>query len=161
MQTVLVAAAALIDPDGRVLLGERPAGKMMSGMWEFPGGKVEAGELPDAALLRELKEELGIILPAGHLLPLSFVSHRYLKAEMAENTPAIRYEPAQQCSYHRELEKEFHLLMLLYAARRWEGIPEGCEGQRLQWKRPQEMAALPMPPADKPLIAVLRDYLAT
>ncbi len=162
MQTVFVAAAALIDADGRVLLTRRPQGKMMSGMWEFPGGKIESEELPEAALLRELEEELGISVIRGHPLPLSFVSHRYLCADSdADDIPAVRYEEANACSYHKELKQEFHLLMLLYAVRRWDGIPEGCEGQGLAWKRPQEMYSLPMPPADKPLIATLCDYVGS
>ena len=132
MKTVLVAAVALIDPDGRVLLARRPEGRRMAGLWEFPGGKVEAGETPEAALIRELDEELGIETWDSCLAPLTFASHSY---------------------------KDFHLLMPLYACRRWQGIPRGREGQTLKWVRPRDMGALPMPPADRPLIPVLRDWL--
>ncbi len=132
MKTVLVAAVALIDPDGRVLLSQRPEGKTMAGLWEFPGGKVEAGETPEAALIRELHEELGIETWDSCLAPLTFASHSY---------------------------EDFHLLMPLFACRRWQGIPQGREGQALKWVRPREMVGLPMPPADRPLIPVLRDWL--
>ncbi len=130
---LLVVAAALVDADGRVLLAQRPAGKAMAGLWEFPGGKVDAGETPENALMRELKEELGITLCPTCFAPLTFVSHAYEK---------------------------FHLLMLLYVAHRWQGIATPREGQVLSWKRPADMRALPMPPADIPLVAALRDYLA-
>jgi 8-oxo-dGTP diphosphatase len=130
MKTVLVSAAALIDVDGRVLLCQRPEGKMMAGLWEFPGGKVEPGETPEQALIREMKEELGIKLCDHCFAPLTFVSHRY---------------------------ETFHLLMMLYVARRWESIPQPLEGQKLCWKRPLEMQSLPMPPADLPLVAALID----
>ena len=133
MKTVLVAAVALVDADGRVLLNQRPEGKHLAGMWEYPGGKVEPGELPEAALRREIREELGVELCARCFAPLGFVSHAY---------------------------EQFHLLMLLYVAHRWEGIPQGKEGQALTWKRPAEMRAMPMPPADIPLIHVLEEYLA-
>ncbi|MFN6979604.1 MAG: (deoxy)nucleoside triphosphate pyrophosphohydrolase [Gemmobacter sp.] len=129
---VLVAAAALIDPDGRVLLAQRPEGKAMAGLWEFPGGKVEAGETPEAALIRELREELGIDTWSSCLAPLSFASHAYA---------------------------DFHLLMPLFACRRWEGTPRPREGQRLAWVRPAALRDYPMPPADLPLIPVLRDWL--
>jgi len=129
---VLVAAVALIDPDGRVLLAERPAGKTMAGLWEFPGGKVEAGEPPEACLIRELAEELGIDTWASCLAPLSFASHAY---------------------------PEFHLLMPLFACRKWQGVPAPREGQRLAWVRPAQLRDYPMPPADLPLIPVLRDWL--
>lgn len=132
MKTVLVSAIALIDADGRVLLAQRPEGKDMAGMWEFPGGKVEPGELPDAALRREIKEELNLDLCESCLHPLTFVSHEY---------------------------ERFHLLMLLYVCRNWEGIPQAMEGQKVGWYRPDQMRALPMPPADLPLISTLRDYL--
>jgi 8-oxo-dGTP diphosphatase len=132
VKTVLVSAVALIDADGRVLLTQRPPGKSMAGLWEFPGGKVEAGELPEAALAREMREELGIELCERCSAPLTFVSHAY---------------------------EDFHLLMLLYSCRKWEGIPHGAEGQQLTWKFPRDMAALPMPPADIPLVAALMDFL--
>jgi len=132
VKTVLVSAVALIDADGRVLLTQRPPGKSMAGLWEFPGGKVEAGEFPEAALAREMREELGIELCERCSAPLTFVSHAY---------------------------EDFHLLMLLYSCRKWEGIPHGAEGQQLTWKFPRDMAALPMPPADIPLVAALMDFL--
>ena len=130
MKTVLVSAVALFDADGRVLLTQRPEGKSMAGLWEFPGGKIEAGELPVAALAREMREELGIKICEPCSAPLTFVSHEYV---------------------------DFHLLMLLYVCRKWEGIPTALEGQKLAWKFPKEMAALPMPPADVPLVAALID----
>ena len=129
---VLVVAAALIDSDGRVLLAERPAGKSMAGLWEFPGGKVEAGERPEASLIRELREELGITVKEECLAPFAFASHAYEK---------------------------FHLLMPLYLCRRWEGIVQPQEGQRIVWVRPLDMANYPVPPADVPLVAQLRDFL--
>ncbi|MEQ8366879.1 MAG: (deoxy)nucleoside triphosphate pyrophosphohydrolase [Roseicyclus sp.] len=132
MSIVLVAAVALIDPDGRVLLAERPEGKSMAGLWEFPGGKVEPGETPEAALIRELYEELGIDTWASCLAPLTFASHAYEK---------------------------FHLLMPLFACRKWNGVPQSKEGQRLAWVRPQALRDYPMPPADIPLIPILRDWL--
>ena len=132
LKTVLVAACALIDADGRVLLAERPAGKSMAGLWEFPGGKVEAGERPEETLIRELAEELGIDVAASCLAPLTFASHSY---------------------------PDFHLLMPLYVCRKWSGIPMAREGQRLTWVRPARLAEFPMPPADAPLIATLRDLL--
>ncbi|MEM1343255.1 MAG: (deoxy)nucleoside triphosphate pyrophosphohydrolase [Pseudomonadota bacterium] len=131
---VLVAAVALIDPDGRVLLARRPAHKAMGGLWEFPGGKIEPGETPEAALIRELHEELGIGTWESCLAPLSFASHAYP-------------------------EQGFHLLMPLFACRKWQGIPQPNEGQELAWVRPMRLGDYPMPPADKPLIAVLRDWL--
>jgi 8-oxo-dGTP diphosphatase len=129
---VLVAAVALVDPDGRVLLAQRPPGKSMAGLWEFPGGKVNPGETPEAALIRELAEELGIDVTASCLAPLTFASHSY---------------------------PEFHLLMPLYACRKWSGIPTAREGQRLTWVPPARLGDYPMPPADAPLIALLRDLL--
>ena len=132
MKLVLVSAVALIDPDGRVLLAQRPAGKSMAGLWEFPGGKVEPGETPEAALIRELHEELGIETWQSCLAPLTFASHAYA---------------------------EFHLLMPLFACRRWTGVVQGREGQALAWVRPKNMRDYPMPPADLPLIATLRDWL--
>ena len=132
MKTILVSAIALIDADGRVLLAQRPEGKSLAGMWEFPGGKLEAGEAPDAALRREIMEELGLDICESCLHPLTFVSHDY---------------------------DDFRLLMLLYVCRNWEGIPQSREGQALMWRRPADMSALPMPPADVPLVAALRDYL--
>ncbi len=129
---VLVVAVALVDADGRVLLTQRPPGKKLAGMWEFPGGKVEANETPEAALLRELREELGLDISAACLAPFAFASHSY---------------------------DDFHLLMPLYVCRRWAGQPEGREGQALKWVRPVKMGELPMPPADVPLVAMLRDLL--
>ncbi len=129
---VLVVAAARIDADGRVLLAARPAGKSMAGLWEFPGGKVEPGEKPETSLIRELREELGITVKEECLAPFAFASHAYEK---------------------------FHLLMPLYLCRRWEGIVQPQEGQRVAWVRPKEMANYPVPPADVPLVAQLRDFL--
>ncbi|MGC2411274.1 MAG: (deoxy)nucleoside triphosphate pyrophosphohydrolase [Stellaceae bacterium] len=129
---VLVAAVALIDTDGRVLLAERPPGKHLAGMWEFPGGKVQPEETPEAALIRELAEELGIDVVASCLAPFTFASHAY---------------------------PEFHLLMPLYVCRKWSEIVSPREGQRLKWVRPQQLSDYPMPPADKPLVAMLRDLL--
>lgn len=131
-KVVLVAAVALIDPDGRVLLAQRPSGKSMAGLWEFPGGKVETGETPEAALIRELNEELGIDTWASCLAPLSFASHAY---------------------------EDFHLLMPLFACRKWQGIVTPREGQELAWVRPDRLRDYPMPPADLPLIPVLRELL--
>ena len=129
---VLVAAVALVDVDGRVLLAQRPEGKTMAGLWEFPGGKVADGETPEAALVRELREELALDIVESCLAPLTFASHAY---------------------------DEFHLFMPLFACRVWKGTPEPQEGQALKWVRPMDMAQLPMPPADIPLIALLRDFL--
>ena len=132
MKTVLVSAVALIDTDGRVLLAQRPEGKSMAGLWEFPGGKVESGETPERALIRELQEELGINTWQSCLAPLTFASHSY---------------------------DDFHLLMPLFACRKWEGIPTPQEGQSLEWARPNALKNYPMPPADIPLISILRDWL--
>ena len=129
---VLVAAVVLVDADGRVLLAQRPAGKAMAGLWEFPGGKVDPGETPEAALIRELAEELGIDVAASCLAPFTFASHAY---------------------------PEFHLLMPLYVCRKWTGIPSAREGQILAWVRPARLVEYKMPPADKPLVAMLRDLL--
>ena len=129
---VLVAAVALIDPDGRVLLAQRPEGKPLAGLWEFPGGKVHPGETPEAALIRELDEELGIDVVASCLAPFTFASHAY---------------------------PEFHLLMPLYVCRKWSGIVMAREGQQLKWVRPARLGEYPMPPAGKPLVAMLRDLL--
>ena len=132
MKIVLVSAVALIDVDGRVLLAQRPEGKSMAGLWEFPGGKVEPGETPEAALIRELHEELGIDTQESCLAPLTFASHAY---------------------------ESFHLLMPLFACRRWQGMVQGRENQELAWVRPNRLRDYPMPPADLPLIPVLRDWL--
>ena len=132
MKTVLVSAVALIDIDGRILLAQRPEGKSMAGLWEFPGGKVEQGETPEVALIRELEEELGINTWQSCLAPLSFASHSY---------------------------PDFHLLMPLFACRKWEGTPASREGQALKWVRANDLKNFPMPEADLPLIPVLRDLL--
>jgi 8-oxo-dGTP diphosphatase len=132
VKLILVAACALIDVDGRVLIAERPAGKPMAGLWEFPGGKVEVGERPEDALIRELKEELGITVSEPCLAPLTFASHTY---------------------------SDFHLLMPLYVCRRWEGIVTAKEGQRLAWVRPNRLKDYAMPPADLPLVAHLTTLL--
>jgi 8-oxo-dGTP diphosphatase len=132
MKLLLVAACALIDTDGRVLIAQRPLGKSMAGLWEFPGGKVEDGEAPEATLIRELKEELGIDTSASCLAPLTFASHAY---------------------------EDFHLLMPLYVCRRWQGIPRALEGQALKWVRPRDLRDYPMPPADLPLVPALTDLL--
>lgn len=129
---LLVVAAALIDVDGRVLMASRPPGKMMAGLWEFPGGKVHDGETPETALVRELAEELGIDVGESCLAPLAFASHDY---------------------------DTFHLLMPLYAVRQWQGAPVAREGQGLKWVRPSRLSQLPMPPADIPLVALLRDWV--
>jgi 8-oxo-dGTP diphosphatase len=125
VKLVLVTACALIDADGRVLLAQRPEGKSMAGLWEFPGGKIEAGERPENSLIRELKEELGIVVKEECLAPLTFASHLY---------------------------PDFHLLMPLYVCRRWEGFVDAKEGQKLKWVRPNALRDYPMPPADEPLI---------
>ena len=132
MKVVLVSAVALIDADGRVLLAQRPEGKSMAGLWEFPGGKVEPGETPEHALIRELREELGIDTWQSCLAPLTFASHSY---------------------------DEFHLLMPLFACRKWEGIVKAQEGQALKWVEAKNLRQYPMPPADIPLIPILRDWL--
>jgi len=132
VNVVLVAACALIDADGRVLIAERPAGRPMAGLWEFPGGKVDAGERPEQTLIRELKEELGIVVKEECLAPLTFASHTYA---------------------------DFHLLMPLYVCRRWEGMVSAQEGQRLAWVRPNRLKDYPMPPADIPLIPHLTALL--
>jgi 8-oxo-dGTP diphosphatase len=131
---VQVAAVALVDDVGRVLMAQRPAGKSFAGQWEFPGGKIESGETPEAALVRELAEELGIDVATAALEPLTFVSHAY---------------------------PDFHLLMLFYACRAWTGMPHGIEGQALVWDTVAALAHLPMPPADIPLLAALRQALDT
>ena len=135
---VLVSAVALIDRDGRVLLAQRPEGKAMAGLWEFPGGKIESGETPEAALIRELHEELGIDTAASCLAPLSFASHSYA---------ATKTHPA------------FHLVMMLFVCRRWQGRPQPIESGQLKWVRPQQLRDYPMPAADIPLIAALQDLL--
>ena len=132
MRTVLVAAAALVDGDGRVLIAQRPEGKQLAGLWEFPGGKVEEGETPEAALIRELREELGIEVTPACLAPFVFASHTY---------------------------ETFHLLMPLYLIRRWEGVVTPHEHAAVKWVKPARLADHPMPPADEPLVAYLRDFL--
>ena len=136
LRLVLVAAVALIDPEGRVLLARRPEGKPMAGLWEFPGGKVEPGETPESALIRELREELAVDTQAACLAPLTFASHAYGPEEGS-----------------------FHLLMPLFACRRWQGTPRPQEGQALAWVRPRDLRDYPMPPADRPLVPILRDWL--
>jgi 8-oxo-dGTP diphosphatase len=132
VKLVLVAACALVDADGRVLIAQRPAGRPMAGLWEFPGGKVEAGERPEDTLIRELKEELGIIVDEACLAPLAFASHSY---------------------------PQFHLLMPLYVCRRWQGTVMALEGQKLAWVRPNRLREYPMPPADEPLVSHLMTLL--
>ncbi len=132
MKLLLVAAVALIDADGRVLIAQRPEGKQLAGLWEFPGGKVEAGERPEETLIRELHEELGIAVQEPCLAPLTFASHAY---------------------------ESFHLLMPLYACQRWDGFVQPREGQALKWVRPRDLASYPMPPADEPLIPFLIELL--
>ena len=129
---LLVAACALVDTDNRILLAQRPEGKSLAGLWEFPGGKVEAGETPEETLVRELEEELGIKTKVACLAPLTFASHTY---------------------------ETFHLLMPLYVCRRYEGIPHGREGQAIKWVKSKALRDYPMPPADEPLIPVLQDLL--
>lgn len=131
-KTLLVVAVALVDDDNRVLIAQRPEGKSMAGLWEFPGGKIEPGETPEVALIRELKEELAIDVTQACLAPFTFASHTYEK---------------------------FHLLMPLYVCRRWSGIPRPTEGQTLKWVRANHLVNYEMPPADIPLIAMLRDLL--
>jgi 8-oxo-dGTP diphosphatase len=133
VKVVLVAACALVDADNRVLITRRPPGKAMAGLWEFPGGKIEAGELPESCLIRELKEELGIEVSLACLAPLTFASHAY---------------------------PDFHLLMPLWVCRRWQGTVTAMEGQELAWVRPQKLRDYPMPPADEPLIPHLVELLA-
>ncbi|MFZ5609510.1 MAG: (deoxy)nucleoside triphosphate pyrophosphohydrolase [Pseudomonadota bacterium] len=130
---VLVAAVALLDADGRVLLAQRPQDKPLAGLWEFPGGKLEAGETPEAALVRELEEELGVKACLECMQPFTFASHAY---------------------------RDFHLLMPLFLCRRWSGVAHSREGQALKWVAPERLGDYPMPPADRPLIAMLKDYLA-
>lgn len=132
MKLVLVVAVALVDADGRVLIAQRPEGRAMAGLWEFPGGKVEPGETPEAALTRELHEELGIETWASCLAPLTFASHAY---------------------------PDFHLLMPLYVCRKWQGVPAPREHAALKWARVRDLAAYPMPAADLPLLPALRDLL--
>ncbi|MBV7380136.1 8-oxo-dGTP diphosphatase MutT [Maritimibacter dapengensis] len=132
MNTILVSAVALVDRDGRVLLAQRPEGKSMAGLWEFPGGKVEQGETPEAALIRELHEELGIETWNSCLAPLTFASHTY---------------------------DDFHLLMPVFVCRKWQGTPQPQEGQCLKWVAVNRLRDYPMPPADIPLIAMMRDML--
>ena len=132
LKTLLVAACALVDVDGRVLIGQRPAGKALAGLWEFPGGKIEPGETPEACLIRELDEELGITVTHACLAPFVFASHAY---------------------------EGHHLLMPLYLCRRWEGFPPAREHAALVWVKPERMGDYPMPPADAPLVAWLRDLI--
>jgi 8-oxo-dGTP diphosphatase len=128
MRVVYVAAVALLDADGRILFVQRPEGKPMAGLWEFPGGKIEPGETPEQAVVREIREELGVEVCERCLEPLNFVSHAY---------------------------ENFHLVMVLYLCRKWEGIPQGLEGQAMQWKYVKDVRDLPMPPADLPLVRAL------
>ena len=130
---VVVAACALVDTDGRILLAQRPKGRSLAGLWEFPGGKVEMGETPEKALIRELKEELAIDVSQACLAPFTFASHAY---------------------------PDFHLLMPLYVCRRWEGVARSREGQALKWVRPRDLRDYPMPPADEPLIPPLVELAA-
>ena len=132
MKLLLVVAVALVDSDGRVLIAQRPEGKQLAGLWEFPGGKLEPGERPEEALIRELREELGIEVKASCLAPLTFASHAY---------------------------DDFHLLMPLYICRRWEGFVTSREGQALKWVKPAKLRDFPMPPADEPLIPHLQDLI--
>jgi 8-oxo-dGTP diphosphatase len=132
VKLLLVVAAALIDADGRVLIAQRPEGKKLAGLWEFPGGKVDPGERPETALIRELGEELGIEVEEACLAPLTFASHAY---------------------------EDFHLLMPLYVCRRWRGIVRAAEAQALKWVKPQNLREYPMPPADAPFIPALLDLL--
>ena len=132
MKNLYVSSVAMIDTDGRVLLAERPKGKEMAGLWEFPGGKVEVNETPEAALVRELFEELGIETWNACLAPLTFASHSY---------------------------DDFHLIMLLFACRKWNGVIKAKEGQKLKWIYPKDLSNYQMPPADVPLIPILRDWL--
>ncbi|HEY2707019.1 MAG TPA: 8-oxo-dGTP diphosphatase MutT [Caulobacteraceae bacterium] len=131
-QIVLVAAAALIDADGRILIAKRPIGKSLAGLWEFPGGKVEIGETPEECLIRELHEELGIKVTQACLAPSVFTSHGY---------------------------ESFHLLMPLYLCRRWEGFVSALEHEAIAWVKPDKLSSYPMPPADAPLVAWLRDFV--
>lgn len=158
MKTVLVAAVALIDSDRRILLAQRPKGKPMAGLWEFPGGKIETAEQPETALIRELREELGIEVCHSCLNAGPFVSHYYT------NTPP-KEEPECGCpvdiqhfipAHAMGVKEEFHLLMMLYLCRKWKGIPKAHEGQQLAWRTLAQMRELPMPPADLPLVAALR-----
>ncbi len=132
MKLLLVVAAALVDIDGRVLIARRPKGKELEGLWEFPGGKIDAGERPEDALIRELREELGVTVKAPCLAPLTFASHSY---------------------------EDFHLLMPLYVCRKWEGFVQPLDGQTLKWAWPKDLRQYPMPPADAPLIPHLVDLL--
>jgi 8-oxo-dGTP diphosphatase len=132
VRLVLVVACALVDADGRLLIAQRPQGRSMAGLWEFPGGKIEAGERPETALIRELREELAIEVNEACLAPFAFASHAY---------------------------PDFHLLMPLFICRRWGGMPSPMEAAAIKWVRPRELHALPMPPADLPLVAMLRDLL--
>jgi 8-oxo-dGTP diphosphatase len=132
MKLILVVACALIDADKRILMAQRPQGKALAGLWEFPGGKIESGERPEQALIRELYEELGVVVEEPCLAPLTFASHAYA---------------------------DFHLLMPLYVCRRWQGVAQGRENQQLKWVAVQELAKLPMPAADVPLLPILRDLL--
>ena len=132
MRLLLVAACALVDPDGRVLVAQRPEGKHLAGLWEFPGGKVEPDETPEETIIRELKEEVGVDTESSCLAPLTFASHAY---------------------------DDFHLVMPLYVCRKWQGIARPLEAQTLKWLRPRDLYNTPMPPADLPLIAPLIDLL--
>ena len=154
---LFVVAAALVDPDGRVLLAQRPEGKQMAGLWEFPGGKVDKDETPPVALVRELKEELGITTSTGCLRPVTFVTH-----PLGESGAPEEEMPEGGCNPLFPLRAEDPsqtMLLMLYLCRRWVGTPAPLEGQAMQWLHPRDMMKLPMPPADRPLVLALMDVI--